>query len=99
LTEARVITFKGVPVALPDPPDVAAGLDAEVGLDAAVVGDDAAVVAVVFELLEWLLDPQAAAASAIASTPMARRVGPGRTDRTNLSFIVFYPPLSVWLKW
>jgi hypothetical protein len=92
LTEARVITFNGVPVACP-PPDVAAGPDAEVGLDAELVGDDAAVVAVVFELEEWLLDPQAPATSAMANSPTARRFAPGRTDRTNLSFMVLYPPL------
>jgi hypothetical protein len=87
LTEARVITFKGVPVACP--PDVAAGLAAEVGdEDAAVVGDDAAVV---FELLEWLLDPQAAATRAMANSPTARGFAPGRPDRTNLSFMCVYP--------
>jgi hypothetical protein len=87
------MTFKGVPVACDPPPDVAAGPDADVGDD-----DGAAVVAVVLELLEWLLDPQAPARSATANSPTARRFIPGRTDRPDPSFMVFNPSWLVWLR-
>ena len=67
------------------------------GLDAEVVGEDEAVVAVVFELLEWLLDPQAAAIRVIAISPTA--ASRLRPEPTNGTFILIRPvSLCVWLR-
>jgi hypothetical protein len=71
LTDASVITLSGLPVACP-PLDADVPAEPVVAPVAPVPDDPEVVVAVV----EWLLDPQAAAIRATAMTPTARRIRP-----------------------